>query len=53
MFGKVMQNTRDLLKFADSKHVCVSGATKELLEASGLFKMELISSDVDFGAFLH
>ncbi|KAL5962385.1 Receptor-type guanylate cyclase gcy-21 [Taenia solium] len=52
VFGKVMQNARDLLKFAGSKHVCVSGATKELLETSGRFKMESIYSDVNFEAFL-
>ncbi|KAH9281874.1 Speract receptor [Echinococcus granulosus] len=49
VFGKVMQNARDILKFAAPKYVCVSGATKELLETSGRFKMELISSDTEFG----
>ncbi|KAL5104807.1 Receptor-type guanylate cyclase gcy-8 [Taenia crassiceps] len=49
VFGKVMQNARDLLKFANSKRVCISRATKGLLEASGRFKMNLVSSDTEFG----
>ncbi|VUZ55181.1 unnamed protein product, partial [Hymenolepis diminuta] len=45
VFGKVMQNARDILKFAAPKYVCLSKATKDLLSGADRFEMIEISTD--------
>nr|CUU99785.1 hypothetical transcript [Hymenolepis microstoma] len=47
VFGKVMQNARNILKFAAPKYVCLTKTTKELLSDEDRFEMTEICTDTE------